>query len=445
MVSVGYMDPGNWATDIEGGARFGYGLLWVLVLANAIAVLLQGASARLGIASGLDLAQACRRSYGRPVNVTLWLGAELAIIACDMAEVLGSAVALDLLFGVPMVLGALLTGFDVLLILALQRRGRSTLEAIIVALVFTIAACLVMELLWVRPSPGALVRGLAPRLDGAALYVAVGILGATVMPHNLYLHSALAKGAVGAAPTDKKREARSSLVTTIVALNLALFVNAAILVLAAGVFGAKGVVVTDLREAHDLLTPMLGTAAASVLFAVALLCSGQSSTITGTLAGQIVMEGFVRVKVSPVLRRSITRGIAVVPAVVVLAIAGEQGTMPLLVASQVVLSLQLPFAIVPLVRFVRARALMGELAVSRRATILHVAAAALVTTAGGALLIQLVRAVHATHPLWAFVLAGATAAAAAFLAYVALVPLGAAPLKPCKLPAPASFSGRCET
>ena len=363
LVSVGYMDPGNWATDLEGGARFGYQLLWVLVVSNLIALLLQTLCARLGVVSGLDLAQACRVLYPRPAVYALWILCEIAIVACDLAEVIGSAVALNLLFGIPVVWGAAITALDVFLILLLQQYGARRLEAIIVVAVLTIAACFAVELWLVQPQWGEVAAGLTPRLDDASLYIAIGILGATVMPHNLYLHSSIVKTrAVGPAAVEQRRALRYYLVDTALALNFAFLINAAILIVAAGVFHREGIVVDDLREAHRLLSPLLGAGIASFLFAIALLCSGQSATITGTLAGQIVMEGFLDLRLPPLLRRALTRGLAVIPAIGVLAFTGEDGTIALLVATQVVLSLQLPFAIIPLIRFTSSEQVMGGFA-----------------------------------------------------------------------------------
>ncbi len=360
MISVGYMDPGNWATDLEGGARFGYQLMWVLLASNLIAMVLQSLAARLGIAGRIDLAQACRAHYARPVALALWLLCEVAIIACDLAELLGSAIALNLLFGIPLAWGALVTGLDVMLILALQHYGIRKLEAIVAVLVLTIGACMAIELVLARPVWGDVASGFVPRLDSASLLVAVGILGATVMPHNLYLHSSLVQTRRIERHAAGVREAiRYNLFDTAVALNIAFVINAAILALSASTFFAHGIAVTELRQAHELLTPALGTALASTVFAVALLAAGQSSTITGTLAGQVVMEGFVRLRMSPIKRRLLTRALAMVPAVAVLFYSGEDGVLQLLVMSQVVLSLQLPFAIVPLIRFTSAPRIMG--------------------------------------------------------------------------------------
>ena len=361
MISVGYMDPGNWATGLEGGARFGYQLMWVLLASSLIAMLLQSLAARLGIAGRMDLAQACRAQYSRPVALALWLLCEIAIIACDLAELLGSAIALNLLFGLPLAWGALVTGVDVMLIMLLQHYGVRKLEALVAALVLTIGTCMAIEMLLARPVWGAVAGGFVPRLDTASLLVAIGILGATVMPHNLYLHSSLVQTRRIEAHAAAQREAiRYNLLDTVLALTIAFFINAAILALSASTFFERGIVVSELRQAHELLAPVLGTTLAATVFAIALLAAGQSSTITGTLAGQVVMEGFVRLRMSPIKRRLLTRALAIVPAVAVLLHAGEDGVLQLLVLSQVVLSLQLPFAIVPLIRFTSAPRIMGS-------------------------------------------------------------------------------------
>ena len=389
MVSVGYMDPGNWATDLEGGARFGYQLMWVLLASNLIAMVLQSLAARLGIAGRVDLAQACRSHYARPVAMALWLLCEVAIVACDLAELLGSAIALNLLFGLPLAWGALVTGLDVMLILALQHYGVRKLEAIVAVLVLTIGACMAIELVLAKPVWRDVAGGFVPRLDAASLLVAVGILGATVMPHNLYLHSSLVQTRRIEPTAAGKREAiRYNLFDTALALNIAFIINAAILALSASTFFAHGVVVTELRQAHELLTPALGTALASTAFAIALLAAGQSSTITGTLAGQVVMEGFVRLRMTPIKRRLLTRALAIVPAVGVLLYAGENGVLQLLVMSQVVLSLQLPFAIVPLIRFTSSRRIMGEFISPRWLRNMACGAAVLIVALNGWLVMQ---------------------------------------------------------
>jgi len=363
LVSVGYMDPGNWATDLEGGARFGYRLLWVLVMSNAMAVLLQTLSARLGIVMGRDLAQACRETYPRPVNLALWALCEIAIAACDLAEVLGAAIGLNLLFHIPLLAGVLLTAADTLLLLWFQSFGIRTIEAVVLALITVIAACFCIEIFWAKPAVSELVTGLVPRLDGESLYIAIGILGATVMPHNLYLHSALVQTRhIGQSEKAKRTACRYNLIDSVVALNGALLVNAAILVMAAAVFFKHGLVVTEIQQAHELLAPLLGTGLASVFFAVALLCSGQSSTLTGTLAGQIVMEGFLNFRMRAWLRRLITRALAIIPAAATIWLAGEKSVYPLLILSQVVLSMQLPFAVIPLIHFTSDRTRMGSFA-----------------------------------------------------------------------------------
>jgi manganese transport protein len=369
LVSVGYMDPGNWATDLAGGARFGYALLWVILLSNLMAMFLQTLCVRLGVASGRDLAQACRDRYSKPVAYVLWLLCEIAIIACDLAEVVGSAVALNLLFGVPLVWGVVITGFDVLLLLAAMHFGFRKIEAIVITLVTTVAVCFAIEVFLSRPEWGALATGLVvPSIPNAeAFYIAIGILGATVMPHNLYLHTALVQTRdIDTTSLGKRLAIRYNTIDTIVALGAAFFVNAAILVVAAAVFNRAGRFdVSELQEAHRMLAPLLGAPIASTAFAVALLASGQSSTITGTLAGQIVMEGFLKIRVRPWLRRLITRLLAIVPAIVLIGASGGKNTVGLLVFSQVVLSMQLSFAIFPLMSFTSDPKLMGEFANSR--------------------------------------------------------------------------------
>src|SRR5215203_830470 len=368
MVAVGYMDPGNWATDLAGGSRFGYTLLSVILLSNLMAILLQALALKLGIATGRDLAQACRDHYSRPVSFVLWVLCEIAIAACDLAEVIGSAIALNLLFGVPLIWGVCLTAFDVLLILLLQNKGFRWLEAFVISLVITIGVCFAIELVMAKPAIAEVMRGLVPTTqivtNPIMLYIAIGILGATVMPHNLYLHSSIVQTRK-VLPDDKsKREAiRFATLDSTLALLFAFFINAAILILAAATFHNTGhQEVADIGDAYKLLSPLLGTTMASTLFAVALLCSGQKATLTGTLAGQIVMEGFISLRIRPWLRRLITRLIAIIPAVVVILIYGEEGTGPLLILSQVILSLQLPFAVFPLVMFTGEKAKMGPFA-----------------------------------------------------------------------------------
>jgi manganese transport protein len=366
LVAVGYMDPGNWATDLAGGARFGYTLLSVILISNLMAILLQHLSLKLGIATGRDLAQACRDNYSRPTVWFLWIICELAIAACDLAEVVGSAIALQLLFGLPLVWGCLITAADVMLVLLLQQRGFRYLEAVVIALIATIGTCFTVELFLARPDTRGILAGLAPTVEilrnRDMLYVAIGILGATVMPHNLYLHSSIVQTRRYEQTAGGRREAiKFATIDTGVALMFALFINAAILILAAAAFHGSGHQdVAEIQDAYHLLDGLFGVTFASILFAVALLASGQNSTLTGTLAGQIVMEGFIEVRLRPWLRRLITRAIAIVPAVVVIGLFGERRTTDLLVASQVCLSLQLGFACWPLMRFTGSRAKMGE-------------------------------------------------------------------------------------
>ena len=363
LISVGYMDPGNWATDLEGGAKFGYSLLWVLVLSNLMAILLQTLSARLGIVSQRDLAQACRETYPRPVSFMLWVLCEIAIAACDLAEVLGAAIALNLLFHIPLLVGVLLTSLDTLLLLWFTRRGVRVIEGVVLALILVIGACFALEIGWAGAPLAEVARGLIPKLSDKSLYIAIAILGATVMPHNLYLHSALVQTRrVGTDQAARLAACRFNLVDSAVALNAAMFVNIAILVLAGSVFFKRAIIVTEIQQAHLLLAPLLGTAAAGILFAIALLCSGQSSTLTGTLAGQVVMEGFLNFRMRPWLRRMLTRSMAITPAALTVYFAGEHGSYQLLILSQVILSLQLPFAVIPLIHFTNSRERMGTFA-----------------------------------------------------------------------------------
>ena len=363
LVSVGYMDPGNWATDLEGGARFGYRLLWVLVMSNAMAVLLQTLSARLGIVAGRDLAQACRETYPRAVTHALWVLCEIAIAACDLAEVLGAAIALNLLFHLPLLIGVIVTAADTLLVLWFQRFGIRIIEAFVLALITVIAGCFCFEIFLAQPAWSQMATGLIPRVNANNLFIAVAIIGATVMPHNLYLHSALVQTRrIGTTQLEKRIACHYNFVDSFVALNGALLVNAAILIVAGTVFFNRGIVVTEIQQAHLLLAPLLGTTAASVVFAVALLASGQSSTLTGTLAGQIVMEGFLNFRMRPWLRRLITRSLAVIPAAITIYIAGDSGTYRLLILSQVIINMQLPFAVIPLLHFTSDRRRMGEFA-----------------------------------------------------------------------------------
>lgn len=366
LVAVGYMDPGNWATDLAGGSAFGYTLLSVILLSNLMAILLQSLCARLGIVTGRDLAQACRDHYSRPVTVVLWLLCEVAICACDLAEVIGSAIALNLLFGLPLVWGVCLTALDVLVVMYLANKGFRHLEALVISLILLIGGCFLFEIIASQPKLGAVLGGFVPRAEilrnPEMLYVAIGILGATVMPHNLYLHSSIVQTRKYEQNASGKREAiKFATIDSTVALMFALFINAAILVVSAATFHTRGQTeVAEIQDAYKLLSPTLGVGVASAVFAVALLASGQNSTITGTLAGQIVMEGFLNIRLRPWLRRLITRLLAIVPAVIVTILYGEAGTARLLVFSQVVLSLQLSFAVIPLILFTSSRHKMGE-------------------------------------------------------------------------------------
>ena len=367
LIAVGYMDPGNWATDIAGGSRYGYTLLSVIMLSNLMAILLQSLSLKLGVATERDLAQLCREATGKWASAALWIAAEIAIAACDLAEVIGSAIALNLLFHIPLIWGVLITGLDVMLILLIEHWGFRKVEAVVMVLIGTILVLFGVQVVLSRPEYGAVFTNLfvpSARIvtDPALLYIAIGILGATVMPHNLYLHSALVQSRNYKRTSEGKREAiRFANIDSALALTVALFVNAAILIVAAAVFHRSGhYEVEAIEDAYKLLSPLLGAGFASTLFAVALLASGQNSSITGTLAGQVVMEGFVHLRVAPWLRRMITRGIAIVPAVLAVAFWGEVGTEKLLLWSQVILSLQLSFAVVPLVIFTNSRKRMGE-------------------------------------------------------------------------------------
>jgi manganese transport protein len=366
MVAVGYMDPGNWATDLAGGARFGYTLLSVIMISNLMAILLQSLALRLGIVTGRDLAQACRDHYSPPVSFVLWILCEVAIIACDLAEVIGSAIALNLLFGIPLVYGVLLTSLDVMILLLLQNRGFRWLEAVVITLVATVGICFAAEIIFSQPDVAGILSGFVPSsqviTNPEMLYIAIGILGATVMPHNLYLHSSIAQTRDYERTAEGKREAiKFSTIDSTIALMFALFINAAILIVAAAAFHTSGnTEVAEIGDAYKLLSPLLGVSGASTLFAVALLASGQNSTLTGTLAGQIVMEGFLNIRVRPWLRRLITRLIAIVPAVIVTVLYGASGTTQLLILSQVVLSMQLSFAVFPLVMFTSDKLKMGE-------------------------------------------------------------------------------------
>jgi manganese transport protein len=366
LVAVGYMDPGNWATDLQGGAQFGYTLLSIIMISNLMAILLQHLSIKLGVATGRDLAQACRDHYSTPTVWFLWILCEIAIAACDLAEVVGSAIALQLLFGIPLVWGCVITAADVLAVLYLQNKGFRYIEALVVILIATIAACFTAELIFLKPGFVGIALGFVPRTEIITnpnmLYVSIGIIGATVMPHNLYLHSSIVQTRKYEQNAGGKREAiKFATIDSTVALMFALFINGAILVLAAAAFHWSGHQdVAAIQDAYKLLSPMLGVGIASILFAVALLASGQNSTLTGTLAGQIVMEGFVNIRLRPWLRRLLTRTIAIIPAVVVIGYFGEGKTTQLIVASQVILSMQLGFAIWPLMRFTGDKSKMGE-------------------------------------------------------------------------------------
>jgi manganese transport protein len=394
LVAVGYMDPGNWATDLAGGSRYNYTLLSVIMVSNLMAVLLQALAIKLGVVTGRDLAQACRDYFRRPVSVGLWLLAEVAIAACDLAEVIGSAIALNLLFHIPLLWGVCITALDVLLILFLQQRGFRFLEALILALIGTIGVCFALEIVFSRPDILGIVSGFVPSSrivrDPGMLYIAIGILGATVMPHNLYLHSAIVQTRAFERTPEGKREAiRFGVIDSTTALTFALLVNAAILIVSAATFFRNGYnTVAEIQDAYKLLSPVLGVTGASTLFALALLASGQNSTLTGTLAGQVVMEGFLNIRVRPWLRRLITRGIAIIPAIIVTAFWGERGTADLLIFSQVILSIQLSFAVFPLVMFTSDRHKMGEFVNARWLKYLAWITAIIIALLNGWLLVQ---------------------------------------------------------
>ena len=398
LISVGYMDPGNWATDIAGGSRFGYTLLFVIMLSNLMAVLLQSLALKLGVATERDLAQLCHENYGRKASFFLWVGAEIAIAACDLAEVIGSAIALQLLFHIPLIYGVLITGLDVLLILLLQKWGFRYIEALVIALIGTILGMFGVQMFLSRPDYWPALHSLfIPSVsivaNPAMLYIAIGILGATVMPHNLYLHSSIVQSRRYKRTLEGKREAiHMANMDSALALTLALFVNAAILIVAAAVFHRSGhFEVAAIEDAYKLLSPLVGAGFASTLFAVALLASGQNSSITGTLAGQIVMEGFIHLRVSPWLRRLITRGLAIIPTIIVVAVNGERGTEKLLILSQVILSMQLSFAVVPLVIFTGDRRKMGEFVNPRWLKMLAWSTAVLIAVLNVWLLVQTAR------------------------------------------------------
>jgi manganese transport protein len=366
LVAVGYMDPGNWATDLAGGAQFGYLLLSVILLSNLMAIVLQALCVKLGVVTGRDLAQACRDNYSKPVSIVLWILCEIAIAACDLAELVGSAIALQLLFNIPLAIGVCITALDVIMVLFLQSKGFRYVEALVVTVMAVIGGCFIVELIVARPDVAAVLQGFIPQSEvvrnPTALYIAIGILGATVMPHNLYLHSSIVQTRDWQETPEKKREAiKFGIIDSTVALTIALFINAAILILSAATFHfSNHQDVAEIQDAYKLLSPVLGFAPASVLFAIALLASGQNSTLTGTLAGQIVMEGFLHIRLRPWLRRLLTRLVAIVPALLTIVFLGEGSTTSLLILSQVILSLQLSFAVIPLVMFTSNRRLMGD-------------------------------------------------------------------------------------
>lgn len=397
LVAVGYMDPGNWATDLAGGSRFGYTLLSVILMSNLMAVLLQGLASKLGIVTGRDLAQACRDHYSKRTGLVLWVLCELAIAACDLAEVIGTAIALNLLFGISLPVGIAITAFDVMIVLYLQNKGFRLLEALVIALIAVVGGCFVFELFISKPDLGEVARGFIPTSEiitnPEMLYIAIGILGATVMPHNLYLHSSIVQTRKYAENTEGKREAvRFAFLDSTIALTFALFINAAILIVAAATFHTSGnTEVAEIQDAYKLLSPLLGVGGASAVFALALLASGQNSTLTGTLAGQIVMEGFLDLRIRPWLRRLITRAIAIVPAAIVAILYGESGTAKLLVFSQVILSLQLSFAVFPLVQFTSDKVKMGAFANSTPLKVAAYTVATVIATLNVWLLAQTVR------------------------------------------------------
>jgi manganese transport protein len=396
LVSVGYMDPGNWATDLAGGSKFGYSLLSVILLSNLMAILLQALCVRLGVATGRDLAQSCRDNFSRPVSFCLWILCEIAISACDLAELVGSAIALQLLFGIPLAIGVCITALDIFVVLFLQHKGFRYIEALVITLVALIGGCFIAELIFARPDFGSVLQGYLPQTEivrnPEALYIAIGILGATVMPHNLYLHSSIVQTRNWEDTPDKKREAiKFGTIDSTVALSLALFINSAILILAAAVFYTSGKHdVAEIQDAYQLLSPMLGIGPASAIFAIALLASGQNSTLTATMAGQIVMEGFLHLKLKPWVRRFCTRLVAIVPALVTIIWFGEGSTTSLLIFSQVILSLQLSFAVIPLIMFTSDRRLMGEFVNPRWLKVLAYAVATIIVGLNGWLIVQTV-------------------------------------------------------
>jgi manganese transport protein len=428
LVSVGYMDPGNWATDLAGGSQFGYSLLWVLLMSNLIALLLQSLSARLGLVRGLDLAQASRETYPRFVNISLYVLAEIAIAACDLAEVLGMAIGLQLLFGISLTQGVMITVLDTFLLLFLLNKGIRKMEAFIMSLVFIIGAAFLMEIFLAKPDPGEMLVGLIPSIPSdAALYIAIGIIGATVMPHNLYLHSSLVQTRKFEKTDEAKKKAiRFNIIDSAIALNFAFFVNAAILILAATVFYKNGMFeVAQIQDAHKLLAPMLGSELAPILFAVALIAAGQSSTITGTLAGQIVMEGYLNLRIQPWIRRILTRLIAIIPALVTIQVMGEAGTGKLLILSQVILSMQLGFAIIPLIHFVSDKEKMGSFNIRPLIKILAWICAAIIVGLNIKLVTEELMSLFNTelHILIKLAILVVVAFAAVLLCYIILFPI----------------------
>jgi manganese transport protein len=394
LVSVGYMDPGNWATDLAGGAKFGYSLLSIILLSNLMAILLQALCVKLGVATGRDLAQACRDNFSKPVSFCLWVLCEIAISACDLAELVGSAIALQLLFNIPLAVGVCITALDVFVILFLQNKGFRYIEALVITIIGVVGACFIAELIFAKPDLGGVLGGFIPQVEVVrnpeALYIAIGILGATVMPHNLYLHSSIVQTRNWEDTPEQKGEAiKFGTIDSTIALSLALFINAAILILAASVFHFSGKQdVAEIQDAYKLLSPMLGVAPASAIFAIALLASGQNSTLTATMAGQIVMEGFLHLRVKPWLRRLLTRLVAIVPALLTIIFFGEGSTTDLLILSQVILSLQLSFAVIPLIMFTSDRKLMGEFVNPTWLKVLACTVATIIVGLNGWLLIQ---------------------------------------------------------
>ncbi len=427
LISVGYMDPGNWATDLAGGSRFGYSLIWVLLMSNIMALLLQSLSVRLGIVRGLDLAQACRESYPKPVNYALYLLAEIAIIATDLAEVIGMAIGLNLLFGIPMIWGILITFLDTFVLLFLINKGMRKMEAFILSLVFIIGLAFMVEMFLASPNPSGILRGLIPKIpNNEALYIALAIIGATVMPHNLYLHSSLVQSRKFDWTTKGIKEAlKFNLIDSAIALNLAFFVNAAILILAAATFYKAGLYdIAEIQDAYKLLEPLLGSNLAPVLFAVALIAAGQSSTITGTLAGQIIMEGFVNLRIQAWVRRMITRLFAIIPAIFVIVYFGENNMGKMLVFSQVVLSLQLGFAVIPLIHFVSNKSTMKSFVIGKKTVFLSWLIAGVIISLNALLVINELKqwSKTITNPFWLILVVIFLIAILGLLFYITFMP-----------------------